>query len=361
MHQVKPGKRKVPSKSPPVIKASPYFSGSQSTPAKSLKLQRSALTASQKRTSENSDDVKSTSINRVRSGKDAHVLSSFKLHGEGDIRTPQNGKLTSGTPDVSKSTGSLDVPGSSPANPVCIGTRLQEDDSAKVSLTARFNAEGSTSAQTKTFPSAIFVADDDRLSNDDIEGEVQVLGEPPRNGSRKRQLCKAVDRVFDDSGTGYKPTVGIISASTAMKIETEDCLNYKNSVTPTQGPRRVVNPSSLVEGSENSGKKRTRKTVVRDVKNCTETSESKGAIHNRDDICQEEIWEEEFATFVNRNPTQSSTAVQLKITAALNALEEVASKGQILHVEKIPARYVSHWSLRRFEWCCHNFNLGRNI
>lgn len=366
VQQVKPGKRKVvqtnnvSTKSPPVMKTSPYFSGSQSAPVKSvpsLKLQRSSLSTSQKRTSVNSasecllgrcDDVKSTSINRVRPGKDAHVLSSFKLHREVDVQTTQNGKLASCsqvTPDAGKLTAKLDVPGSSPADPVCIGTRFQGDDSAKVSLTARFNAEGSASAETDTdvtFPSASFVAEDD-----DIEGRVQVLGEPPRNGSRKRQLCKAVDRIFDDSGTGYKPTVGIISASTVMKIKdehkSEGCLNYKNSGTPSQGLRRAlsgnVNSSPLVEKSEDSGKKRTRKTVVRDVKNSTETSGRKGAIHGRDGICKEEVWEEEFAAFATRISTQSSTAAQLNVTAALNALEEVASKGQILHVEKIPARY----------------------
>jgi len=357
--QVKPGKRKafnVPSKSSQVIKTSPYFSGSQSAPAKSLKLQRSALPNSPQRASETSDfllarcdDVKSTSINRVKPGSDAHMLSSSKRHEELDVQTPLNGKLASGsrgTLDVGKLSGKLNVPGSSPANPVCIGTRLQEDDSAKISLTARFNSEGSTSTQPKkdkSFPSDGWVS---LLSNDDIEDDVQVLGEPPTNGSRRRQLRKAVDRVFDDSEIGIKPPVGTISASTVMKIEDEDCLNYKNSCTPTLGPRRPpsgnVNSSLLVEKSEKSGMRRARKTVVRDVKNSTETSESKGAIHGLDNICQEEIWEEEFAAFADRNITQSSTAAQLNMTAALKALEEVASKGQILHVEKIPARYVTY-------------------
>lgn len=310
------------------MKTSPYFSGSQSTRAKSgpsLKLQRSSITSSQKEAGGNSsseclrrDDVKSTPINRVRPGKDAHVLSSFKLHGEVDVQTAQNDKLASclhGTPDVGKLSGKLDVPGSSPANPVCIGTRFQLDESDKVSLSARFNAVGSTSAQTKadmTFSSASFVDEDD-----DIEGIVQVLGEPPRTGSRKRQLCKAVDRVFDDSGA--------------------EC------VKPTEVPGRAGNSyrnsRPFVEDPEDLGKKRTRKAVVREVKNSTETSESKGSIHGRDDICKEAAWEDEFSIFANRKSTQSLTTMQVNFTAAMNALEDVASKGQILHVEKIPARY----------------------
>lgn len=267
-------------------------------------MQKTAFASSQKRTSDLSECRDLNANDLVRPGRDSNYLSSFKLHGDVDVRTSDEGKL--------------DVIGSSPANPVCIGSRFQEDDSAKVSLAAKFDAVESA-IQTQTFPGK-----DDSLFNDDIEGEVRILGEPPRNGSRKRQLRKAVDRVFDDCETSYKPIVGVTSASTAMKIEGENGLDCKNSAPLMQGP----------SVSDCKGKKRTRKNVVRDVKNSTETSESKGT----DDICQEE---KEFATFADRDPTQSPAALNLNITAALNALEEVASKGQILHVEKVHARYVT--------------------
>ncbi|KAG0622636.1 hypothetical protein M758_3G112500 [Ceratodon purpureus] len=319
LSQVRPGQRKivktnrVPSKTPPVVKKSPYFSGSQSAPSKSLKLQRPS--SSQRRASENfasgcvlaqCDDVKSTPIGSARSGKDKHVLSS-KLDGEADARTTQSGKATpysQVTPSLDVSTGKLDVAGSSPANPVWIGKRLQGDDSAIASLTARFNAEESTSAQTKRDETPNSAADQrSPLRSDAIEGAVRVLGEP-KNGPRKRRLCKLVDRIPDDSGAACTPQVAI--------------------------------------KSEDSGKKRTRKAVVRDVKNSTDTTKGKGAMLGHDDICKEEVWEEDFAAFATRNSSELSAAMQLKFTAALSALDEVASKGQILHVEKIPSRPAAY-------------------
>ena len=305
-------KNSVLSKTPPAIKKSPYFSGSQSAPSKSgpsLKLSRPSFASSQKWATDNSGsvlarcDVKSTPISSARSGKDEHTLSSFKLGGEVHAQTTQSGKGASysqATPNVAVRALKLDVTGSSPANPVCIGKRLQENDSAIVSLTTRFNNE-STSTKTKTdetFSLENSVPDHlSALGNDVIEGTVQVLGEPPKNGPRKRRLCKSVDKIPDDNGASY-----------------------------------------VVEKSEGLGKKRTRKAVVRDVKNSTETSERKGTMHGHDEICKEETWEEDFAAFANRSPTESLTAMPLNFTAALNALEEVASKGQILHVEKISSR-----------------------
>ena len=73
-----------------------------------------------------------------------------------------------------------------------------------------------------------------------------------------------------------------------------------------------------------------------DLRHNTQTSESIGSTYDRDDICKGEIFDEEFAAF--RKPAQSSTTMQPSVSAALNALHLAASKGQILHIEKIPAR-----------------------
>lgn len=42
------------------------------------------------------------------------------------------------------------------------------------------------------------------------------------------------------------------------------------------------------------------KVVVREVINSIEISEIKSVIYDYDDICKEEMWEEEFVLFVSR-------------------------------------------------------------
>lgn len=110
----------------------------------------------------------------------------------------------------------------------------------------------------------------------------------------------------------------------------EGCLNTLSTETSTREAWRSSNEYRISKSSPE-------KAFGRAFRNKTEISESRGATDDHDAICKGEIWDEEFAAFANRKPTQSSTTLTT-IPAALDALQAVASKGQILHVERIPAR-----------------------
>ncbi|XP_024381374.1 uncharacterized protein [Physcomitrium patens] len=358
--KVRPGKRKavqasnIPNKTTPVVKASPYFVGTQSTPSKSapsLRLQRATFESTRKKSNDNlassslpsqCDDAVPNPISSARSGKGAHELSSFKRNGGSAVQIAQSDNLhAQAVPDGVALSGKFHVSGPFPAHSVHAGSRLHNDNNTIVKLTARFEFEKPSSAEEKT--------GDTFSGNDTIEGSVGILGGPSKS-SRKRQLCKAVDRVLDDSGTGQIATVRIESSNSGMGVngglKREGCHNTLDVDSSIQGIRGALNGNTssktLFEKTGGSRVKKTGKVAVREVINSTETSEIKSATYDHDDICKEEMWEEEFASFASRQSTQSSSAVQSNVTSALHALEEVASKGQILHIEKIPARPAAY-------------------
>lgn len=360
LSQVRPGKRKavqasnIPNKTTPVVKASPYFVGTQSTPSKSapsLRLQRATFESTRKKSNDNlassslpsqCDDAVPNPISSARSGKGAHELSSFKRNGGSAVQIAQSDNLhAQAVPDGVALSGKFHVSGPFPAHSVHAGSRLHNDNNTIVKLTARFEFEKPSSAEEKT--------GDTFSGNDTIEGSVGILGGPSKS-SRKRQLCKAVDRVLDDSGTGQIATVRIESSNSGMGVngglKREGCHNTLDVDSSIQGIRGALNGNTssktLFEKTGGSRVKKTGKVAVREVINSTETSEIKSATYDHDDICKEEMWEEEFASFASRQSTQSSSAVQSNVTSALHALEEVASKGQILHIEKIPARPAAY-------------------
>lgn len=364
MQEVIPGKRKRVQATnelckTPIAKVSRSLPGPHTMFSKllpSAKLPSPYLASTQKRASDSlpsachppfSAAVGSTSNAPVWSGIDAYVLSRFKNHGEVNIPTVQIDKLVSclqGTPDGVRSTWKFHVPESSnSANSLRIGTRIQEEDSASVPLTARFNGEESTSAGTQRAETFFKAANRwASLGNDTVsEGSDRAVAKHPSDHGSTKRLYKSLDRdLHDKTEKSYIPTTGIDSATRGMKFNDghiqEDCLNTLSAETSTPGAWRASNgciiSKSFPEKSEDL-----RKAFGRAVRNKMETSESRGATDDHDAICKGEIWDEEFAAFAKRKPTQSSTTTS-NVPAALAALQAAASKGQILHVETIPAR-----------------------
>lgn len=153
-------------------------------------------------------------------------------------------------------------------------------------------------------------------------GLVRALVEPP-NVSRKR-LCRAADsnpHKAEEINDGYN----------------REGFNTMSIDRPARGARIASNGiTSLSPFPEKSGD--LRHDFESDVRNNTATSEIKGVPYVHADIGKGEIWDEEFSAFANRKNVASSPTTQRGVTAAMNALKVAASKGQLLHVEKIPAR-----------------------
>lgn len=263
--------------------------------------------------------------------------------------TPDVGKLHSGVKSG--------IPGSSPANPLRIDGLIDEDDTVISSLKRRFDAEV---PKIETFEDVTMaaMADDcfdilgsDYLSpspHDVIEGPVQLLGAPVTIGFNPKVLRKSVDRDLDDvvvtsSRSGKDSHCGVSlerhghdSTYTRSKSLVRDVKNSTETSTIAGGGSVDPVPGTKSQIARTSSKKQ--------KSNFSRAMDAEVSV--TDEIDEENLWEEEFVLFANRKPKGLSVNVlqpgQPNVIAALEALKAVASKGQILHIEKLPARYRTY-------------------
>lgn len=403
MQQVRPGKRKAsggahldytdPKSAPnitPPVKSSPYFSTPNTVPIQSRvewNLRKASLPststglaqrlATEKFTSGYSSlQSEDTIINtRVATGSekgtrfkgydstiDNDTLLSCMLRTPDVPRVETNSVIATSvafpqaTPDVGKLHSGVKsgIPGSSPANPVRIDGLIDEDDTVVSSLKRRFDAEVS---KIETFEDVTMaaMADDcfdilgsDYVSpspHDVIEGPVRLLGAPVTIGYKPKLFRKAVDRDLDD--------VVVTSSRWGKDSEYRISLErhgHDSTYTRSKPLVRVVKNStetSTIAGGGSidpaSGTKSqiARKSSKEQTSNFSRTMDAE--VNVTDEIDEENLWEEEFLLFANRKPKGLSVNVlqpgQPNVIGALEALKAVASKGQILHIEKLPARY----------------------
>lgn len=403
MQQVRPGKRKVssgadledldPKSAPnitPPMKSSPYFSTPTTVPIQSRakwNLQKASLPSTSiglvtdkfisGYSSLQSEDTniktcvatgseRGTQFKGYDSTIDNDTLLSCMLRTP-DIPRVETKNIHSvittsvafpqATPDVGKLHSGVKsgIPGSSPANPLRIEGLIDEDDIVISSLKRRFDAEVS---KIETFEDVTMaaMADDcfDILGSnymsptphDVIEGPVQLLGAPVTIDFNPKVLRKAVDRDLDDvvvtsSRSGKDSQYGVSlerygydSTYTRSKSLVRDVKNSTEMSTIAGGGSLDPAPGTKSQIARTSSKKQ--------KSNFSRAMDAEVSV--TDEIDEENLWEEEFVLFANRKPKVNVLQPrQPNVIAALEALKVVASKGQILHIEKLPARYQRYF------------------